>query len=78
MLTMVGAEGQEEPEQQLAMVVDGATLRYLLDEDLRMDFLEVAAKCRSVICCRTTPLQKVSWREIRSLIWKVPTNMRIV
>ena len=42
-----------------ALVIDGQTLAFALDERLKVLFLEVARQCRSVICCRVTPLQKV-------------------
>jgi len=34
------------------------TLNFALTFDCRRDFLNVAASCRAVICCRTSPLQK--------------------
>uniref|UniRef100_A0A4W5PM87 Phospholipid-transporting ATPase n=1 Tax=Hucho hucho TaxID=62062 RepID=A0A4W5PM87_9TELE len=40
------------------LVVDGRTLEFALQEDLKGDFLELSRCCRSVICCRSTPLQK--------------------
>uniref|UniRef100_A0A674CAP7 Phospholipid-transporting ATPase n=1 Tax=Salmo trutta TaxID=8032 RepID=A0A674CAP7_SALTR len=40
------------------LVVDGRTLEFALQEDLKGDFLELSRCCRAVICCRSTPLQK--------------------
>uniref|UniRef100_A0A8C1X6R3 Phospholipid-transporting ATPase n=1 Tax=Cyprinus carpio TaxID=7962 RepID=A0A8C1X6R3_CYPCA len=40
------------------LVIDGRTLAYALDKSLEDDFLAVARSCRSVLCCRSTPLQK--------------------
>ncbi|XP_055721120.1 phospholipid-transporting ATPase VD-like isoform X2 [Salvelinus fontinalis] len=40
------------------LVVDGRTLDFALQEDLKGDFLELSRRCRSVVCCRSTPLQK--------------------
>ncbi|XP_041710882.1 phospholipid-transporting ATPase VD isoform X3 [Coregonus clupeaformis] len=40
------------------LVVDGRTLDFALQEDLKGDFLELSRRCRAVICCRSTPLQK--------------------
>lgn len=40
------------------LVVDGRTLDFALQRDLEKYFLEVTGNCRSVICCRSTPLQK--------------------
>uniref|UniRef100_A0A3P8YCR5 Phospholipid-transporting ATPase n=1 Tax=Esox lucius TaxID=8010 RepID=A0A3P8YCR5_ESOLU len=41
-----------------AMVVDGCTLDFALQDDLKDNFLELSQHCRAVICCRSTPLQK--------------------
>jgi len=44
----------------LALIIDGITLSYTLEEPLDAMFIEIAKRCESVICCRATPLQKVS------------------
>ncbi|XP_066998273.2 phospholipid-transporting ATPase VD [Anabrus simplex] len=43
-----------------ALVVDGKTLTYILDRrsNLQKPFLELTRYCSSVLCCRSTPLQK--------------------
>ncbi|XP_034035114.1 probable phospholipid-transporting ATPase VA [Thalassophryne amazonica] len=43
---------------RLGLVIDGRTLAYALDKSLEEKFLAVARSCHSVICCRSTPLQK--------------------
>ncbi|XP_051996766.1 phospholipid-transporting ATPase VA-like [Xyrauchen texanus] len=43
---------------RLGLVIDGRTLAYALDNNLEDKFLAVARSCRSVLCCRSTPLQK--------------------
>ncbi|XP_058885466.1 phospholipid-transporting ATPase VA-like isoform X1 [Acipenser ruthenus] len=43
---------------RLGLVIDGRTLAYALDKRLEDKFLAVARSCRSVLCCRSTPLQK--------------------
>ncbi|XP_006639297.2 phospholipid-transporting ATPase VA [Lepisosteus oculatus] len=43
---------------RLGLVIDGKTLAYALDKSLEDKFLAVARSCRSVLCCRSTPLQK--------------------
>ncbi|XP_053539553.1 phospholipid-transporting ATPase VA isoform X2 [Ictalurus punctatus] len=43
---------------RLGLVIDGRTLAYALDKSLENKFLAVARNCRSVLCCRSTPLQK--------------------
>ncbi|XP_069492689.1 phospholipid-transporting ATPase VA [Ambystoma mexicanum] len=42
----------------LGLVIDGKTLAYALDRSLEDAFLSLARRCRSVLCCRSTPLQK--------------------
>ncbi|XP_034472597.1 probable phospholipid-transporting ATPase VA isoform X1 [Drosophila innubila] len=43
-----------------ALVVDGKTLTFILDSKskLILPFLKLATACASVLCCRSTPLQK--------------------
>ena len=33
---------------------------YALEEPLNHKFLDLAKRCQAVLCCRATPLQKVS------------------
>ncbi|TPX53768.1 hypothetical protein PhCBS80983_g06168 [Powellomyces hirtus] len=49
------ALGDSEP---LALVIDGRTLEYALEDDIKLTFLALATMCRAVICCRVSPLQK--------------------
>ncbi|KAJ2725620.1 phospholipid transporting ATPase [Coemansia sp. Benny D115] len=42
----------------LALVIDGQSLKYALESDLAPLFLEIAVRCKSVLCCRVSPLQK--------------------
>ncbi|XP_068140555.1 phospholipid-transporting ATPase VD isoform X1 [Drosophila tropicalis] len=46
--------------KQRALVVDGKTLTFILDpkSKLVLPFLRLAKRCASVLCCRSTPLQK--------------------
>ena len=46
-------------ESQKALVVDGATLIFALEPSMKKLFLDVAEQFKSVLCCRSTPLQKV-------------------
>lgn len=43
---------------ELALIIDGNTLLYALEDDVKMLLLELATMCKSVICCRVSPLQK--------------------
>ncbi|XP_026958839.1 LOW QUALITY PROTEIN: phospholipid-transporting ATPase VD [Sagmatias obliquidens] len=40
------------------LVINGRTLEFALQESLQRRFLELAARCHAVVCCRATPLQK--------------------
>ncbi|KAL2098951.1 hypothetical protein ACEWY4_005431 [Coilia grayii] len=40
------------------LVIDGRTLDWALQAELEEAFLALTRRCRSVICCRSTPLQK--------------------
>ncbi|KAM3867100.1 phospholipid-transporting ATPase VB [Diretmus argenteus] len=42
----------------IALVMDGRTLAMALESDLQDRFVDLAQRCRSVLCCRVTPLQK--------------------
>lgn len=41
-----------------SLVIDGRSLAYALEKKLEDKFLFLAKQCRSVLCCRSTPLQK--------------------
>lgn len=45
-------------ENDVALVTDGKTLKYALTSDVRHDFVDIALSCKSVICCRVSPMQK--------------------
>lgn len=47
----------ENPET-FGLVIDGNSLTYALDKNLEKEFLELASRCSSVICCRSSPKQK--------------------
>lgn len=51
------AAKNENPEA-LALIIDGKSLIYALEEDIKDQFLELAVGCASVICCRSSPKQK--------------------
>ncbi|KAL2904905.1 putative phospholipid-transporting ATPase 9 [Bienertia sinuspersici] len=41
-----------------ALIIDGKSLAYALEDDMENLFLELAIACASVICCRSSPKQK--------------------
>lgn len=43
---------------ELALVVEGASLEHALAPALSAQFLELACRCKAVLCCRVSPLQK--------------------
>ncbi|XP_072612815.1 phospholipid-transporting ATPase VB isoform X9 [Vulpes vulpes] len=43
---------------EVGLVIDGKTLNAIFQGKLEMKFLELTQYCRSVLCCRSTPLQK--------------------
>lgn len=52
MATSSGASGE------VALIVDGKSLGYALEDDVKDKFLALALGCASVICCRSSPKQK--------------------
>ena len=42
----------------IVLVIDGKSLNFALEDDIKEIFLELAILCKSVICCRVSPLQK--------------------
>ncbi|KAM9477380.1 phospholipid-transporting ATPase VD isoform 2-T3 [Clarias gariepinus] len=52
------ATPQDDAISGFTLVIDGRTLDFALKKELQKAFLDVAVSCRSVICCRSTPLQK--------------------
>ncbi|KAG7559027.1 P-type ATPase subfamily IV [Arabidopsis thaliana x Arabidopsis arenosa] len=48
---------KENPEM-FGLVIDGKSLTFALDSKLEKEFLELAIRCNSVICCRSSPKQK--------------------
>jgi len=46
-----------EPGAIPAMIIDGNTLKWALNEHADL-FLNIGRRCHSVICCRVTPIQK--------------------
>lgn len=44
--------------EALALIIDGRSLSYALEDDVKDTFLDLALGCASVICCRSSPKQK--------------------
>jgi len=52
--------GTSTGQAGIGLVIDGRTLAYCLSAALEPKLVQLIAKCTSVLCCRTTPLQKVT------------------
>ena len=48
------------PAPTHAIVIDGDSLKLVLDEELRQKFLLLCKQCKSVLCCRVSPAQKAA------------------
>nr|XP_027190290.1 putative phospholipid-transporting ATPase 9 isoform X2 [Cicer arietinum] len=49
---------REISQQAFALIIDGKSLVYALEDNIKILFLELATQCASVICCRSSPKQK--------------------
>ncbi|CAA7036333.1 unnamed protein product [Microthlaspi erraticum] len=52
------ASGGKSEAEAFALIIDGKSLAYALEDDIKYIFLELAIGCASVICCRSSPKQK--------------------
>ncbi|KAL1189640.1 Phospholipid-transporting ATPase 10 [Cardamine amara subsp. amara] len=44
--------------EAFALIIDGKSLTYALEDEIKKTFLDLATGCASVICCRSSPKQK--------------------
>ncbi|CAJ0753486.1 2508_t:CDS:2 [Entrophospora sp. SA101] len=51
-------ENQDEKKSKHALIIDGETLKYGLDDSVKPYLLDLGKRCESVVCCRVSPLQK--------------------
>ncbi|KAE8736256.1 putative phospholipid-transporting ATPase 9 [Hibiscus syriacus] len=49
---------QSATSEAFALIIDGKSLAYALEDDMKQKFLDLAIGCASVICCRSSPKQK--------------------
>ncbi|KAJ6812932.1 putative phospholipid-transporting ATPase 4 [Iris pallida] len=49
---------EKDPHAAFALIIDGKSLTYALDDNIKHQFLSLAVDCASVICCRVSPKQK--------------------
>jgi len=45
-------------KKEHAVVIDGETLRFALQDSLKTLFLAITTQCETVVCCRVSPAQK--------------------
>lgn len=57
-ITPTSFSASEAPSPEFGLVIDGRTLNIIFQGGLEKKFLELTQYCRSVLCCRSTPLQK--------------------
>ncbi|XP_078262268.1 putative phospholipid-transporting ATPase IM [Rhinoraja longicauda] len=55
---------EEIADADYGLVINGVTLAHALEEDMALEFLQTACLCKTVICCRVTPLQKAQVVEL--------------
>ncbi len=53
-------KNHEAPAPTHAIVIDGDSLKLVLDPQLRQKFLLLCKQCKSVLCCRVSPAQKAA------------------
>ncbi|KAK6361092.1 hypothetical protein TWF730_004841 [Orbilia blumenaviensis] len=56
----VAKKNHDPPPATHAVVIDGDTLRLVLDDAVKNDFLLLCKQCRAVLCCRVSPSQKAA------------------
>ncbi|KUJ23533.1 P-type ATPase-like protein [Mollisia scopiformis] len=56
----IARKSHAPPEPTHAIVIDGDSLKLVLDERLRQKFLLLCKQCKSVLCCRVSPAQKAA------------------
>ncbi|XP_018615615.1 phospholipid-transporting ATPase ID-like isoform X2 [Scleropages formosus] len=49
---------------EYGLVINGHSLAYALDKTMELELLRTACMCKTVICCRVTPLQKAQVVEL--------------
>jgi phospholipid-translocating ATPase len=53
-------KNHEAPPPTHALVIDGDSLKLVLDDQIRQKFLLLCKQCKSVVCCRVSPAQKAA------------------
>jgi magnesium-transporting ATPase (P-type) len=61
----LAAINKMEKRQSHALIIDGRALSVVLAKGLTGTFMAVGGKCKAVMCCRVSPLQKA---EVTALV----------
>ncbi|KAL8784094.1 MAG: hypothetical protein Q9213_004153 [Squamulea squamosa] len=56
----VARKNHSAPNPTHAIVIDGESLKLVLENQLRQKFLLLCKQCKSVLCCRVSPSQKAA------------------
>ncbi|KAI5464480.1 hypothetical protein BGZ63DRAFT_421507 [Mariannaea sp. PMI_226] len=56
----IAKKSHEAPAPTHGLVIDGFTLRWVLNDRLKQKFLLLCKQCKSVLCCRVSPAQKAA------------------
>uniref|UniRef100_A0A672T524 Phospholipid-transporting ATPase n=1 Tax=Sinocyclocheilus grahami TaxID=75366 RepID=A0A672T524_SINGR len=54
----------ENVNGEYGLVINGHSLAFALESNMELEFLRTACMCKTVICCRVTPLQKAQVVEL--------------
>lgn len=57
-MTILISEDFEAQQKEFAMIIDGKSLVHALVGEARTHFAELCLRCRAVVCCRMSPMQK--------------------
>ncbi|XP_054843021.1 phospholipid-transporting ATPase ID-like isoform X3 [Eublepharis macularius] len=55
---------EEQPNGEYGIVINGHSLAHALEGNLQLELVRTACLCKTVICCRVTPLQKAQVVEL--------------
>lgn len=56
--TLTRLDGETNPDKKFALVIDGTTLKYALEDSTKEILLSIGMHCSGVVCCRVSPKQK--------------------
>lgn len=63
-LSKLREEGRVGQENNISIIIDGKTLSFALEDDIKMEFVALCTSAKSVICCRVSPIQKAQVVEL--------------